>query len=289
MCVFIAKKGELAMEGWKYYNHALIPTTAPHVTPNTYEIYNGNIWRKKWEGLPLFARWTSNFDCGYETNWWYVIKDAPYVFDELSSGQRKDIRRAFKKCYVIKINALDYVEDILRVHKEAILRYKKWNQKINEETFKENIRKNSSNFDYWGAFSLNNNQLIGYMMVSIVDQDCVELNVAKFSSIHLKTQMSDAMYHTVLNYYLNEKQYKYISSGQRSINHVTNTEDYIIQRFKYRRAYCTLNIEYNPRIVRIIKIIYPFRKLLKMLDNINIIHKVNAVLLMEEIKRKQHE
>ena len=47
MCVFIAKKGELAMEGWKYYNRALIPTTAPHVTPNTYEIYNGNIWRKK--------------------------------------------------------------------------------------------------------------------------------------------------------------------------------------------------------------------------------------------------
>jgi len=35
------------MEEWKYYIHAMIPTTPPHISPDTSSITNGNIWNKQ--------------------------------------------------------------------------------------------------------------------------------------------------------------------------------------------------------------------------------------------------
>lgn len=32
------------IEGWRYYNHAAIPTCAPHEEPDTDPIYNGLVW-----------------------------------------------------------------------------------------------------------------------------------------------------------------------------------------------------------------------------------------------------
>lgn len=61
------------MMEWKYYNHLVLPTTAPHEEVNLTPIYDRLIW--KMNGKPLLARSISNFDCGYETNWCYVIKD----------------------------------------------------------------------------------------------------------------------------------------------------------------------------------------------------------------------
>jgi hypothetical protein len=66
------------IDGWKYYNHAMIPTTAPHEIPDLTPIKSGSIWNRLREGMPLLARWTSDFDCGYETEWWYCIKDSPF-------------------------------------------------------------------------------------------------------------------------------------------------------------------------------------------------------------------
>ena len=35
----------MQVEGWKYYNHAMIPTTAPHEMPDTSLIESGAIWK----------------------------------------------------------------------------------------------------------------------------------------------------------------------------------------------------------------------------------------------------
>ena len=58
----------MQIDGWKYYNHAAIPTTAPHEPVNMEPIKYGEIWKIKGA---LLARWTSDWDCGYETEWWY--------------------------------------------------------------------------------------------------------------------------------------------------------------------------------------------------------------------------
>jgi len=269
---------------WCYYNHAMVSDGAPHEIPDLSKIEDGSIWRMS-GNTPLLARWTSDFDCGYETEWWYVIKDAPYVFDDLAKSQRKHIRQALKKVNVQLIDINMYVEDIYRVHIEAIQRYKNWDKNLNKESFIQNLKKISSIYDCWGAFSIEDNKLIGYMTVMATEHGVAITSVAKFSALYLNTRMSDAMYHTILEYYLNEKKCKYISSGERSISHITQTQEYKIENFQYRKAYCKLNIRYNPKINWIIKLMYPFRSLLKLFDFISIIHQLNAVLKMEKIVR----
>lgn len=45
----------MQIDGWKYYNHAAIPTTAPHEIPNISPITDGSIWKsggvlRYWQG-----------------------------------------------------------------------------------------------------------------------------------------------------------------------------------------------------------------------------------------------
>lgn len=35
----------MQVEGWRYYNHAMVPTTAPHETPDMRPIESGAIWK----------------------------------------------------------------------------------------------------------------------------------------------------------------------------------------------------------------------------------------------------
>lgn len=41
----------MQIDGWKYYNHAAVPITAPHETPNIAPIEDGSIWKSGGGGL----------------------------------------------------------------------------------------------------------------------------------------------------------------------------------------------------------------------------------------------
>ncbi len=81
---------------WRYYHRAVIPRTPPHVVPDLRPIEEGSIWKIWGRGRPLLARWVTDFDCGYETNWWYVIKDTPFDIDALKAKRRYEITKGLK-------------------------------------------------------------------------------------------------------------------------------------------------------------------------------------------------
>ena len=266
---------------WKYYNHAAIPTTAPHEDVEIEPIENGEIWQLDGH-KPLLARWTSDFDCGYKTNWWYCIKERPYNPDGLSKSSRKHIKQALRKVNVSIINPIQYAKEIYRVYEEAVIGYENFIDTTTEENFVDAI--NDDKRTYWGAFEVETKTLVAYMIVT-EKEIYVETNTAKFSKKYLKLQASTAMYNEILEYYLNERGFKYINSGERNINHETNTQEYKIHNFAYKKAYCHLHVFYNPKIKWVVKLIYPFRSILTVLDGIYFIHLINGVMKMEEICR----
>ena len=67
------------------------------------------------------------------------------------------------------------------------------------------------------------------------------------------------------DYYLNEKKFIYINDGARSISHETNIQDFLIQKFKFRKAYCKLHIIYSQKVKLLLLMIYPFRSLVQYL------------------------
>lgn len=275
------------MQGWTYYNHAAVPTCAPHLDADTTPIETGAIW--KMQGSPLLARWTTDFDCGYETNWWYMVRYGPFDVEQLSKSARKHIRQALKKCTVKRLEAAEYLDGLFDVYQAAFEKYENADNQTDQEAFLKSCRASmEEGCEYWGGFDAETGTLIGYMCVYPFETHA-ELRTTKLDPAWLQLRVSDALYHGVLTHYLNEQGKRYVSSGSRNINHVTNTEDYKIHAFDYKRAYCKLHIAYNPKIRWIVKLLYPFRKLLLALDSITKVHQVNAVLKMEELVRQDQK
>jgi hypothetical protein len=271
---------------WEYYNHALVPTTPPHVDPDTSWMKDRKMWKELAGGkYPLFARWTTEFDCKYETNWWYIIREAPFEFEKLGKHAKKHIRQALRKCIVKKVCANECTEELFQVYEEAYQRYKNADNQISYDQFKKGIQ-DEETVEYWAGYDLND-RMIGYLAV-IENGSCMEISVAKFSPQYMNLRVSDALYYTVLEYYLNKLGKKYVSSGQRSINHLTNTQEYKIETFGFHKAYCRMHIKYNFGVGWVIRLLYPFRNLFRILEKVTVVHQLLGVLKMEEIYRTFH-
>ncbi|WP_418792537.1 sugar transferase [Phosphitispora sp. TUW77] len=266
---------------WKKYNHALIPTTPPHITPNTPQL--SNIIKNR----ALLARWTSDFDCGYETAWWYCIKDDKFNLSSLNAKKRYEINRGLKHIEVLRINTNEYAIQLADISEIAYSLYPpKYRPQFNKEKAIEGFLKTneSNNLEYWGMFDRENGTIVGYSICRIM-KHCVNLMTVKVSPYHLKTGANAALIFKLLEEYINSGLFKYIYDGERNIVHQTNYQNYLEKYFGFRKAYCKLHIQYNPVVALIVKMLYPFKKILKNFSSYKFIYNVSSVLDMEEIKR----
>ena len=281
-------------DDWKYYNHALIPNTAPHIIPNLELLKDKKKFsKKKWGGnKPLLIRYTTDYDKVDNSNWWFVICDKPFDINLLNTKKRYQIKQARKNFDVKIINPLDYAKELYFVYEETQKSYPKENRNsISLDKFIEYltiISKNDRNV-FYAAFYKDNNLIVGYCVSPEYDS-YTELQSQKAIPSYEKYELNAALVDAVLqrNNEKLEKGNYYICDGARNINHKTNFQDYLERKFNFRKAYCKLNIVYSKKIKWIIFILYPFRKLLKKIDSIRFVHLINSILIMEEIRRRKH-
>jgi len=85
-------------------------------------------------------------------------------------------------------------------------------------------------------------------------------------------------------YYLNERNFLYVNDGSRSLSHNTNIQNYLIEKFHFRKAYCKLNILYRKDIEFLVNLLFPIRKIIYRVDT-NLFQKISVLLKHEEIRR----
>ena len=78
----------------------------------------------------------------------------------------------------------------------------------------------------------------------------------------------------------------YIIDGERSIFHQTNFQNYLEKYFGFRKAYCRLHIYPRPGYGICLKMLYPFRSLFQKWDHIGLIHKINALFVMQNYEKR---
>lgn len=272
---------------WRYYNHALLPNCEPHEEPNIEILKDPRIWKIS-KKMPYLIRWTSNYDCGYETSWWYCIKDSPLYIGSLKAKRRYEIAKGNRFFEVKVIDPRQFKDELFNVQKEAYKEYPiQYRPKINLNNFYESIDAWSKMICY-GAFFKENNQLCGYALLNEFKSH-VAFSVLKTIPIYEKHAINAALVYKICEIY-NDKLLKgyYICNGERNIYHQTNFQDYLEKYFGFRKAYCKLKIKYHPLIIIIIKILFPFRVILKKI-NTRFMLKVNALLTMEYIARKDFD
>lgn len=276
----------MEIKGWKYYNHAAIPITPPYQNPNVLPVENGDIWSM--EGYPLLVRYTTDFDCGFETNWWYVIKDTAFDLNSVKAKRRYEINKGSKYFDVKLIDPCAYKTELYCIQKAAFSVYpEKYRPQIDQETFVRDID-NWKKFIVFGAFFRETEELVGYALLSRATEQWIDFSVLKAHPQYEKYAINAAIVDKILRHFSDFlTDGGTICDGARNINHETRFQDYLEKYFGFRKAYCHLHIIYHPRIKWVIRMLYPCKKLLQYFDSVKIVHNLNAVIKMEEIVREK--
>lgn len=273
------------IEGWRYYNHALLPITAPFKPIDDQIFSKKGFWSVR-NGIAVMAQYISDYDCQEETQWWCCVKDTPYNFERIKAKRRYVINKGRKNFRVANIDVRDYLDELIDVEIKALENYpEEYRPDTDIKTIKEKFKDvEKSKLMVMGAFN-SEKKLCGYLTVHEYDDYC---NFAQQKVIpeYEKQEINAALVDGMLQYYNNRIKDGYvIYDGQRNLIHQTNFQEYLVKYFEFRYAYCRLRIQYRFPLGLAIKILYPFKGKMENTKN-RFLYKVGGVLRMEEIRRK---
>lgn len=235
-------------------------------------------------GRPLFARWTSEFDCGKETEWWYCIKDTPFDIKTLKAKRRYEITKGTRNFEVRVIDPKEYMDGLFLVQVEAFQAYPlKYRPVIERKSFEEQVSR-WRQYTCYAAFERETGEVCGYALLEDFG-DWISFQVLKTIPACERKGINAALVSKILedlNTRLNDG--CYICDGERNIIHQTFFQEYLEKYFGFRKAYCRLNIRYRKGVRLAVNVLYPLRGIIRNFKG-RLFAKVNAVLFMESIRR----
>lgn len=268
-------KQNLDMNNYKLYKGAWVskdPINEQHLTDNEC----ANLLNRG----GYLVRNVFDFDCGEETSFWYVIKDKFGGMEELTSRTRNKVRKSLRLCEVRRVTKAELSEQGYEVHRSAAAAYKVKAHVPTRKEFEDRLANQDECYEYWGSFRKDNGQMIAFSM-NDVENDYAEYQTFKaipdFRTSHYAFY---GLLYEMNRYYLEDKGLKFVNDGARSITNHSNVQPFLIDTFNFRKAYCRLNIKYKWWFGIIARILYPFRRFIK-------IAKVQAILNMEAMARNE--
>lgn len=275
----------MSIHDWKYFDHAVMPTTPPHITPDLTPVEDGLVWKAYKNAL--MVRYTTEWDCSVETDWWYLIKDTVFDISSLKAKRRYEITKGLKNFYVKRIEPREFAEELCDVEIAAFSAYPaKYRPRVDRREFVDRIKRGWKNAIVYGAFSQESDKLCGYSVVNPMGDKCFAFSIQRTMPEYESRGVNAALVAVMLEDnqdFLQDG--RYICDGARSIVHETAFQNYLEKYFGFRKAYCRLHLVYRPVVSWVVKWLYPFRKLLKKGGKIRFINRVYSVLKMEEIRR----
>lgn len=272
---------------WRFYNGAVLPATEPKENVDLSPLNDGSIWNFNGK-YPLFARWTSNFDCKQNTEWWWLIKDSLYEPLKLPSDRRRHIRKARENFTVKIINPCEFLNDIKQIYFDAWEDFPDvYRPGFNEKDFNAKFS-NLDNTKVFGCFSNEDSSLCCFI-IAIEKSNAILLSEQKSLRKYERLKSNFAVIDGFLNYYNEDiKKGKYIVDGERNLVHQTNFQEFLCKYFDFRKANCKLNLMYNPIVRPFANILFLFRRLLYAINNkqqatSSLLYKICSVLKMHEI------
>lgn len=269
---------------WTEYQGCLQP--AIHL-PDEPPIFRSEYIKKLLKSSKMqFIRWSSNFTNNHTEWWWTVIRE-PIRLESLSSNTRSKIRRGLKKSDIKIITAGWLAKNGYHCFRSAFQRYRA-TKPLSKKAFQEDIKnkENCNCFEFWGIFI--GKKLAGYAECLILGK-MIFTSDFKYHPDYLKYYTSYSLTYAILKHYLNQQKYDLITNGTRSVAHDTQMQEFLIEKFNFKKQYCCLNVIYSPLFNILVKIVYPFRVIphiiYKFIPTNLLLYKINAILTQEKIKQ----
>ena len=263
---------------WRKYNGALIPLQPPNVpVKDNHEVIFSLIKKQN----AYFARWVSDFDCKDKKEFWYIVNNKNMYLDDYSSNTRNQIKKGLKNFNIEKISHKLYYQQLYEIYCDVI---KNYNSDFLFKDINDFISNISDSCEFWGVFY--KDKLIGYSQNRVSHNFC-DYSTIKISKKYTKMYANYALIYEMNRYYLKDRKINYVSDGARSILHDSKIQEFLVKKFKFRKAYCHLHIIYSTPVRFIIFVLFPFRFLIFKLNYFSLFKKIIAILKQEEIFQLQ--
>ncbi len=263
---------------WYFYQGALLPKVQPYVNVVLSKKEQKELLKKS---KAFFLRYTNEWD-RQESEFWYVIKDQKEDLESYKSKVRNQIKKGLKNCIVKKVDRETIAKDGYEIYVSAMNSYKTDLNIISEKKFCSN-KKNLENYDTWAVYAKDTGKMIAYASNRIQNSSCNYTEI-KFHPKYMKLYPSYALFYEMNHYYLNEKGMAYVDDGARSISHETNIQSFLIDKFKFRKAFVKLHVTYRWDIKLAVILLYPLRALIAKFSH-PVLNKISVILKQEEIRR----
>ena len=266
------------------HNGALVMDDFPD---NQQNIKRSDIKKLVLRNSALFALWTTDFDCGEETEWWYCIRDIPVSLELLSSKQRYRVKKGLSNFNIRLTPPHDKPLIIRRLYniRQAVLASypAKYRPRIDFESFSAAIYNDDD--DYWSCFDVETGKLMGYATCHSQANVVYMVTVVTHPEAH-KREINAGLAYTICHHYINELGYAYVCDGHRNIRHETDYQNYLVRVLGFRFAYCRLHILYHPLLSPFVKLLrlVPM-KVVAIFSNNKYLYNVYCLLKLERIAR----
>lgn len=268
---------------------------------NDYILYKGcwicasapHLWKKLTEEEMLdmlssqgyMVRNVYDYDCKYQTSFWCIIKDSFGGLEELSLRTRNKVRRALKTMDYKLILPAQLLEDGgYEVMVKSCKGYKVKCKYPSKDEFEKHVM-SLTDCQIWGGYMKDSERIVVYSICR-VGQDCCNLQTCKCDPSFLRNLQNArpcypyyGLFYFLSEYYLKQCGLKYIFDGTRTVTEHSNVQNFLEEKFNFRKAYCKFHVRYKPWVKIVVNILYPFRKC-KFLPL-----KVRGVLNMEAMQR----
>jgi len=208
---------------------------------------------------------TFDFDCNTPTDFWYLIKDSYGGMEELTKNNRQKIRKAFRLLEFKLVDKSLIAEKGYEITQKTYDGYRIKDRRMNKRIFNDLLQLwDEKTYDFWGFFDRKDGRLIGFCVIKVFDDCCLYDTVCVLPEYKCnKSGVYYGKYHITNEYYLKEKHFKYVFDGTRTITEHSNIQEFLVQNFNFRRAYCKLQIKYKWWFGIIVRLLLPFRKIIK--------------------------
>lgn len=207
------------------------------------------------------VRNTYDWDKKEESSFWYIIKDSFGGFDELPSKVRNQVRKSLKTYEFKRVSFEKMEKDGCELFNKSRERFGE-SEKITQEQWKMRLLRDNPS-DFWIGYDYETRTPASFAINAIYD-DYVDYSTMGISpDFPNNTYPMYGLIYEMNRYYLEEKGLPFVCDGVRSITGHSNIQNVLEEKFKFRKAYCDLQVYYKPWLGVAVKLLFPFRKLIK--------------------------
>jgi len=226
----------------------------------------------------LVIRNCYEFDIDRQTSYWYIIKDSFGGMEELSCRTRNKIRNCNKIMEIKQIHRDILVSEGYEVYSSAVCNYKIKCPLLSKEEFVSRV-KNSDENEYWGCIDRETGRLVAFSLNVVTSESC-EYRTLKAVPEFRKRYAYYGLFYEMNRYYLDSRKLMYVNDGVRSITNHSNIQPFLIEKFKFKKAYCHIEIFYRLWFKPFVYMLFPFRNYIPS-------RSIKALLNLESMAREQ--